>query len=229
MKGRADSMRRAAAVLLLVALTLAVVAPPAEACLECVALGLASFAVFTQLVSALDGAAGRLRGSRLLPARLLCPVRLAVSDGLRVRGVLPGGVLSAGVLPGELLRLLSRRLRQSGARPPRRLDRAERRPVRARPLRSRWGHGVSVPYAWVWIPNAAPNPGPAAPAAPVGPSLDGPEGSGGARNPEATEPPVGARSAPGFFPSRIRALATATRRPAGAPWRSRSGRRASSG
>ena len=46
-------MRRAAAVLLLVALTLAVVAPPAEACLECVALGLASFAVFTQLVSAL--------------------------------------------------------------------------------------------------------------------------------------------------------------------------------
>ena len=42
---------------------------------------------------------------------------------------------------------------------------------------------MSVPYAWVWIPNAAPNPAPAAPAAPVGPSLDGPEGSGGARNP----------------------------------------------
>jgi len=45
-------MRRAATVLLLVILTLALVPPPAEACLECVALGLASFAVFTQLVAA---------------------------------------------------------------------------------------------------------------------------------------------------------------------------------
>ena len=48
-------MRRAAAVLLVVALIVAVVAPPAQACLECVALGLASFAVFTQLVSAVAG------------------------------------------------------------------------------------------------------------------------------------------------------------------------------
>ena len=48
-------MRRAAAVVLVVALLVAAVAPPADACLECVALGLASFAVFTQLVSAVAG------------------------------------------------------------------------------------------------------------------------------------------------------------------------------
>ncbi|HET9480465.1 MAG TPA: hypothetical protein VFP98_01790, partial [Candidatus Polarisedimenticolia bacterium] len=46
-------MRRAIAVVLMVVLTLAVAVPPAQACLECVALGLASFAVFTQLVSAI--------------------------------------------------------------------------------------------------------------------------------------------------------------------------------
>jgi hypothetical protein len=46
-------MYRALATVLIVALALVVVAPPAEACLECVALGLASFAVFTQLVTAL--------------------------------------------------------------------------------------------------------------------------------------------------------------------------------
>ena len=46
-------MRRVATVLLLVILVLAIVAPPAEACIECVALGLASFAVFTPLVAAI--------------------------------------------------------------------------------------------------------------------------------------------------------------------------------
>lgn len=46
-------MYRALATVLIVVLALVVVAPPAEACLECVALGLASFAVFTQLVTAL--------------------------------------------------------------------------------------------------------------------------------------------------------------------------------
>src|SRR5262245_43210730 len=46
-------MCRALASLLIVVLVLVVVGPPAEACLECVALGLASFAVFTQLVTAL--------------------------------------------------------------------------------------------------------------------------------------------------------------------------------
>jgi hypothetical protein len=46
-------MRRVVTVLLLVILTLAIGAPPAEACGECVALGLASFAIFTQLVAAI--------------------------------------------------------------------------------------------------------------------------------------------------------------------------------
>ena len=46
-------MRRVAAVVLLVVLAVAMAAPPAEACIECVALGLASFAVFTQLVAAI--------------------------------------------------------------------------------------------------------------------------------------------------------------------------------
>src|SRR5262249_42464184 len=48
-----DAMSRALAAGLIVILVLAVVVPFAEACLECVALGLASFAVFTQLVAAL--------------------------------------------------------------------------------------------------------------------------------------------------------------------------------
>ena len=46
-------MRRVAAVVLVMVLTLAVVVPPVEACGECVALGLASFVVFTSLVSVL--------------------------------------------------------------------------------------------------------------------------------------------------------------------------------
>ena len=45
-------MRRAAAVLLVMALIVTLVPPPAQACIECVALGLASFAVFTQFVAA---------------------------------------------------------------------------------------------------------------------------------------------------------------------------------
>jgi hypothetical protein len=51
------------------------------------------------------------------------------------------------------------------------------------------GDGVSVPYAWVWIPNAVP-----AAAAPAGLNQDGPEGSGS----KTPRPSAGPASRPGF-------------------------------
>lgn len=160
-------MRRGVAVLLIVALTLAVAATPAQACLECVALGLASFAVFTQLVSALAvprvvyPAPGYYMPAYSVPygwpyspvyyPAPYYPVSYAVSYRAASPYVAPA---SPVVWTGP---------------------RVVQYPHGRYELR---GDGVSVPYAWVWVP------APVAPAVTlVGSSQDGPEGSGAPRTP----------------------------------------------
>jgi hypothetical protein len=140
------------------------------------------------------GPTGPVRGSRILRAWLLCPLRLVVSGGLRARGVLypatyyPATSYPATYYPG----------RYYGSYPTAYVAAA---PV----LRAVWtgprvvqyahgryelrGDGVSVPYAWVWIPNAVP-----AAAAPAGLNQDGPEGSGS----KTPRPSAGPASRPGF-------------------------------
>jgi hypothetical protein len=147
-------MRRAAAVVLVVALLVTVVAPPADACLECVALGLASFAVFTQLVSAVAGPRvvyttpayypwyGGYPAAYAAPSASYYPSYYSAA----YRPAYPAGTAAAW----------------TGSR-------VVQYPHGRYELR---GDGVSVPYVWVWIPSATP---------PVM-RYDGPEG-GGARTP----------------------------------------------
>lgn len=145
-------MRRAAAVLLVVALIVAVVAPPAQACLECVALGLASFAVFTQLVSAVAG-----------PRVVYAPPAYYPWSGYPAAYSTP--------YPAYYPTSYSAYRPAYAAATP--VAWTGSRVVQyAHGRYELRGDGVSVPYAWVWIPNAAP------PA----PRYDGPEG-GGARTP----------------------------------------------
>ena len=129
-------MRRVATVLLLVILVLAIVAPPAEACIECVALGLASFAVFTQLIAAITAP----------PVVYAAPPYYSPAYY--------GWPYPAAPAASQ------------GWTGPRVVQYAHGRYE----LR---GDGVTVSWAWVWIPNASP----------ATPNLDGPEGSGGSRNP----------------------------------------------
>jgi hypothetical protein len=177
-------MRRAAAVLLLVALTLAVVAPPAEACLECVALGLASFAVFTQLVSALTAPPVVYAAPAYYPpayyAPYAWPYRTAyASAAYYPAAYYPPAYYPPTYYPGSYY-VSYPAAYASPAPAPRAVWTGPSVVHYAHGRYELRGDGVSAPYAWVWIPTAAPNP---APAAPADPSLDGPEGSGGARNP----------------------------------------------
>ena len=172
-------MRRAAAVLLLVALTLAVVAPPAEACLECVALGLASFAVFTQLVSALAAPPVVYAAPAYYPPAYYAPYAWPYRTAYASAAYYPAAYYPPTYYPGSYY-VPYPAAYVSPAPAPRAVWTGPSVVQYAHGRYELRGDGVSAPYAWVWIPNAAPNP---APAAPVGPSLDGPEGSGGARNP----------------------------------------------
>jgi hypothetical protein len=149
-------MRRAAVVVLIVVLALTVVAPPAQACVECVALGLASFAVFTQLVSALAGP--RVVYVAPTPA----PVYWAWAPSQPIVQA-PAMSYAAPVAPVA-------QVAQVAWTGPRVVQYATGRYE----LR---GDGVSVPWVWVWIPTAA-RPAPV----PSWPVHDGPEGSG-ARTP----------------------------------------------
>ena len=148
---------RVAAVVLVLVLTLTVVAPPAEACVECVALGLASFAVFTQLVSAL--AAPRVVYTT--------PVYYA-PYGYPAAYVPPAASYPAAYYPTY------RAVYPYAAAAPPVAWNGSRVVQYAHGRHELRGDGVSVPYSWVWIPSA-PAPAPA-------PSQDGPEGSG-ARTP----------------------------------------------
>jgi hypothetical protein len=149
-------MRRVAAVVLVMVLTLTVVVPPAEACGECVALGLASFVVFTSLVSVLTA-------PRVVYAT---PAYYAPYGYPAVWG--PTGPYAVAAYPAAqypAYRAVS--------------------PVAAASTPVAWtgsrvvqyahgryelrGDGVSVPYLWVWIPSTPPA---------YAPSQDGPEGSG---------------------------------------------------
>jgi hypothetical protein len=161
-------MRRAAAVVLVVALILAVVAPPAQACVECVALGLASFAVFTQFVSALTTPRVVYAAPAYYPAYY--------------SGYYPGYSAGYGYPVAYASAAPYGAYYPTGYYPAYRPTYA----VAATPVawngsrvvqyaHGRYelrGDGLNVPYAWVWIPNAPP---------PV-PSYDGPEGAG-ARTP----------------------------------------------
>jgi len=152
-------MRRIAAVLLLVVLTLAVVAPPAEACLECVALGLASFAVFTQLVSAIAAP----------PVVYAAPAYYAPAYYGWSYPAAPAAYYPAPYYPARAYAaypatyMAAAPAQSAGWTGPRVVEYAHGRYE----LR---GDGVSVPWAWVWIPS----PSPAVPP----PNPDGPEGSG---------------------------------------------------
>ena len=152
---------------LIAVLTLAVAVPPAQACLECVALGLASFAVFTQLVSAI--AAPRVVYTAppyyapaysvpygwpyapvYAPAPYYYPASYPVSYGPapNVASAAPTGWTGPRVV---------------------------QYPHGRHELR---GDGVSVPYVWVWVPAAA------VPAVtPVGSGQVIAEGIGGTRTP----------------------------------------------
>jgi hypothetical protein len=155
-------MRRVATVLLLVILALAIAAPPAEACIECVALGLASFAVFTQLVAAITAPpVVYAPPAYYAPAYYGWPYPAAPAAyypapyyPARTYAAYPAGYAAAAPAATQ------------GWTGPRVVQYAHGRYE----LR---GDGVTVPWAWVWIPNASP----------ATPNLDGPEGSGGSRNP----------------------------------------------
>ena len=146
----AGSLRRAAAVLLVVTLTLlALAVPPAEACIECVALGLASFAVFTQLVSALAGP----RVVYAVPGGWPYPAVYAPAYPSAAYAAYPVSYSTPAPQP----------IAWTG---PRVIQYAHGR----HELR---GDGVSVPYAWVWIPST-----PSPPPSPGGFNGGAPEGSG---------------------------------------------------
>jgi hypothetical protein len=146
-------MRRAAVVILIVVLALTVVAPPAQACIECVALGLASFAVFNQLVWALTG-------PRVV---YVAPAQVAPTFW-------PGYPVAYASPPAFAAPVAAAPATQVAWTGPRVVQYAHGRYE----LR---GDGVSVPWVWVWVPTAM-----APLAAPGRPYQDGPEGSG-ARTP----------------------------------------------
>ncbi len=139
-------------------LILAVAAPPAQACLECVALGLASFAVFTQLVSA-------IAAPRVVYTAPAYPVAYAWPQA-------PVYVQApAYSVPSQAVALAP--APQGGWTGPRVVQYPHGR-------YELWGDGVRVAWTWVWVPAQAP----VAPViAPGGSGHDGPEGSGGTRTP----------------------------------------------
>ena len=155
-------MRRVATVLLLVILALAIVAPPAEACIECVALGLASFAVFTQLVAAVTAP----------PVVYAAPAYYAPAYSGWPYPAAPAAHYPATYYPARAYAsypagyVTTAPAASPGWTGPRVVQYAHGRYE----LR---GDGATVPWAWVWIPNAPPAPR----------NPDGPEGSGSARTP----------------------------------------------
>jgi hypothetical protein len=161
-------MRRGIALVLTAVLILAVAVPPAQACLECVALGLASFAVFTQLVSAI--AVPRV----VYPApAYYAPAYYSVPYGWPYAPVYaPAPYYYPVSYPASYRAApyVASAAPSAWAGP-----RVAQYPHGRYELR---GDGVSVPYAWVWVPAAA------VPAVtPVGSGQAIAEGSGATRTP----------------------------------------------
>jgi hypothetical protein len=160
-------MRRAVAALLIVVLTLAVAASPAQACIECVALGLASFAVFTQLVSALAAprvvytVPGYYAPFYSVPYAWPYPAVSAPAPYYPPASYYPAGYQAVSYPVAAAA--------PAGWTGPR----VVQYPHGRHELR---GDGISVPYAWVWVP------APQVPAVTSVVSHDGPDG-GAARNP----------------------------------------------
>jgi hypothetical protein len=158
-------VRRAAAVILVVVLTLAVVTPPAEACVECaVALGLASFAVFTQIVAA----ATAPRVVYTAPS-YYAPAYYGAGYYAPYPWGYPG-VYAPAYYPPAYYPTYSRTAYAYAAPAPA-VWTGPRVVQYAHGRYELRGDGVSVPYAWVWVP-AAPSP----PAIPPPPSSAESEG-----------------------------------------------------
>jgi hypothetical protein len=163
---------RVCAATLIVLLLVAGMAPAAQACVECVALGLASFAVFNQLVWALSAPRVVYAPpayyfpppayyyyspysyvppvySTLPPVSSSPPVSYAVPGSAPASRAAPGAVvLSPSGTPAQPVPVAS--LRRSVVQYPH--GRYEL-----------WGDGVREPYVWIWIPSA-PSPAATAPA-----------------------------------------------------------------
>jgi hypothetical protein len=157
-------MRRAAAIVLAMLLALAAVAPPAHACVECVALGLASFAVFTQLVSALAVPRVVYTGPGYYAPAYYAPAYYG-PYGAGYGWSYPGGYHQAYAAYQAAYPAGAPAAAWAGPR-------IVQYPHGRYELR---GDGMGIPYVWVWIPAAGPLP-----ATPAGSVHDGPEG-GGAR------------------------------------------------
>ena len=154
-------MRRVAVAVLIVAVVLAVVAPPAQACGECVALGVVSFLAF----------AGTGAAATAPPVVYAAPGWSYPGAYVPVASY-PPAYSYVGYYPPRYYYSAAYPAAHVAAPPavwtgPRVVQYAHGR----HELR---GDGVSAPWVWVWIPN-----GPPAPRVPTNP--DGPEGSGAAR------------------------------------------------
>jgi hypothetical protein len=155
-------MRRVAAVVLVMVLTLTVVVPPVEACGECVALGLASFVVFTSLVSALATPRVVYATPAYYASAYYPPYGYRAGYG-------PAGPYAVAPYPTAYYPTYRAVYPYAAATAP--VAWTGSRVVQyAHGRHELRGDGVSVPYSWVWIPSV-PAPAPA-------PSQDGPEGSG---------------------------------------------------
>ncbi len=163
-------MRRAVAVILMVVVILAAAAPPAEACLECVALGLAAFAVFNQLV----WAASAPRVVYTAPA-YYAPA-YSVQYGWPYAPVYgPAPYHPASYAAGSYRAAPYVAYAAPATASVWNGPRVVQYPHGRYELR---GDGVTVAWAWVWIPI------PVAPVVtPTVPVPDGPEGSSGTRTP----------------------------------------------
>lgn len=159
-------MRRAAAVVLLVVLALTFVAPPAEACIECVALGLASFAVFNQLV-------GWLAGPRVVYVTPTPVAAVAWAPNTTVAWAQAGVPVTYAPAPSWAAPVATVPTTQVG-QVAWNGQRVVQYPHGRYELR---GDGMTVPWAWVWIPVAPPSL-----STPGRPLYDGPEGSGASRS-----------------------------------------------
>jgi hypothetical protein len=159
------TVRRGIAAILIAILILAVAAPPAEACLECVALGLAAFAVFNQIV----WAASAPRVVYSAPAYSVAP-GWSYAPAVVTGPFYPVSYAPVSyAVPSQAVAVAP--VSQGGWTGPR----VVQYPHGRYELR---GDGVTVAWAWVWIPSV-----PAPVVAPAVPVPDGPEGSGGTRAP----------------------------------------------
>ncbi len=159
-------MRRVAVAVLIVAVVLAAIVPSAQACGECVALGVVSFLAFAGIVAAATAP----------------PVVYAAPAYYAAPWSYPGAYAPAGAYPPAYY--------YGGYSPPRYYYPAAYPSAYVAAPPAVWtgprvvqyahgryelrGDGVRAPWAWVWIPNGPPAP-------PVPANLDGPEGSGAAR------------------------------------------------